>query len=55
MAKKTLFPSDAELARVRELLSNSIGSKPLAKNASAVDKIKYEICKEFIIYKNQKS
>jgi len=52
MAKKTVFPSEAELSDMRELLSKSIASKPLDKNASAVDKIKHRLCKEFIMYKN---
>lgn len=53
MAKKTIFPSHAELSRMRDVLSKSIGSKPLDKKASTVDKIKYNICKEFIIYKSK--
>jgi predicted XRE-type DNA-binding protein len=52
MAKKTVFPSEAELSEARELLSKSIASKPLDKNASAVDKIKHRLFKEFIVYKS---
>ena len=55
MSKKTLFPSDQELNEAREELSKSLASKPLAKNATAVEKVKHRICKEFILYKlNQK-
>ena len=52
MKKKTVFPSESDAAEIRNLLSKSIASKPLAKTASAVDKIKHRLCKEFIIYKN---
>jgi predicted XRE-type DNA-binding protein len=52
MAKKNIFPSDEELAEARNLLSKSIASKPLSKGASAVDKIKHRLCKEFIVYKS---
>ena len=51
MSKKTLFPSDQELNEAREELSKSLASKPLAKNATAVEKVKHRICKEFILYK----
>lgn len=37
---------------MRDLLSKSIASKPLAKNASTIDKIKHRLCKEFVVYKS---
>ena len=40
----TNFPSDKELKKIRKLLSKGIASRPLPKNASPVDKIKYKIC-----------
>lgn len=49
---KTIFPSESELREMREKLSHGPSSKPLPKNATAADKIKYQICKEFVIYKN---
>jgi predicted XRE-type DNA-binding protein len=49
---KTKFPSDAELNEMREKLSKGPASKPIPKNASPVDKVKYQICKEFVVYKN---
>jgi predicted XRE-type DNA-binding protein len=52
MSKKTIFPSDAEISEMRDLLSKSIPSKPLAKNASTIDKIKHRLCKEFVVYKS---
>ena len=49
---KTKFPSDAELKEMSDLLSKGPASKPLSKKATPVDKIKYQICKEFVVYKN---
>ena len=49
---KFKFPSHSEFEEVREQLSQGPVSKPLPKNATQVDKIKYQICKEFVIYKN---
>ena len=49
---KTKFPSDAEIREMREALSKGPASKPLPKNASPVEKVKYQICREFVIYKN---
>ncbi len=51
MPKKTLFPSESELNEARNELSNSIASRPLKKSASAIEKIKHKICREFIVYK----
>ncbi|MCB0367724.1 MAG: XRE family transcriptional regulator [Bdellovibrionaceae bacterium] len=48
----TRFPSDTELKEMREKLSKGPASKPLPKDATPVDKIKFQICKEFVIYKN---
>lgn len=52
MSKKLKFPSAAEITEMNDLLAQSVPSRPLAKNASTVDKIKHRICKEFVIYKN---
>jgi predicted XRE-type DNA-binding protein len=54
MSKQTKFPSEAELKDVRERLSQGPASKILPKNASQVDKTKYAICQEIVIYKNKK-
>lgn len=48
----TKFPSEKELKRVREKMSNTIGSRPLSKNASKVDRIKHKLCERFVLYKN---
>lgn len=47
------FPSEKELNRIRKKLGDSIASRPLPKNASKVDRIKYKLCERFIIFKNQ--
>lgn len=49
---KTKFPPQKELDEMRETLSKGPASRPLAKDATSVDKIKYQICKEFVIFKN---
>jgi predicted XRE-type DNA-binding protein len=54
MAKETKFPSEKELKDVRERLSRGPASKVLPKDASTVDKTKYAICQEIVIYKNKK-
>ena len=54
MGKQTRFPTEAELKDVRERLSRGPASKVLSKDASQVDKAKYAICQEIVIYKNKK-
>src|SRR5271165_4695556 len=54
MSKQTKFPSEAELKDVRERLSQGPASKVLPKDASQIDKTKYAICQEIVIYKNKK-
>lgn len=49
---KSNWPSEQKLKKMREKLSQGIASKPLSKNASPIDKIKHDICREFVIYKN---
>lgn len=53
MAKKQKFPSDQELAEVRELLSSGPAPRPLPENADAVERLKHAICAEFVKYKNR--
>jgi predicted XRE-type DNA-binding protein len=49
---KIKFPSNSELKRMRDKLSKGPASLLLPKNASPADKIKYQICKEFVVFKN---
>jgi predicted XRE-type DNA-binding protein len=51
---KSRFPSEAEIREMRDLLSKGPASRPLPKNASQIDKVKYQICKEFVVYKNSR-
>ena len=53
MAKKQIFPSDAELKEIRNLLSTSPAARPLRKNADAVERIKHALCAEFVTHKNK--
>ena len=50
--KMSKFPKDKDLERMRNSLSKGIASKPLAKNATAIDKLKFRLCEKFVIYKN---
>lgn len=52
--KKTKFPSKNELKKMRVLLSKGIASKPLQKNDSPIEKMKYLICQEIVQYKNDR-
>jgi predicted XRE-type DNA-binding protein len=51
MNKKDNWPSEAVLKVMRKKLSKGIASRPLPENASLVEKIKYSICREILIYK----
>lgn len=37
---------------MREKLSKGPASQPLPPNATPVDRIKHDICREFVVYKN---
>lgn len=50
----TKFPSEKELKEMREKLSSGIASRPLSKNAGPVERVKYQLCEKFVIYKNEK-
>ncbi len=52
MKKKTYtWPSEEELKRVLPILEKSEGSRGYDPNFSMVDKLKYELCKQFVSYK----
>jgi len=51
--KKNKFPKDEEIKKVLKELENAPGSKMLPENASTIEKIKFELCKSFIIYKQE--
>lgn len=52
--KDRKFPSSKDIKEVLAELETAEGSKLLPKNASAVDKLKFELCKSFIIYKQDR-
>ena len=52
--KKRRYPSDKEIKRMRTLLSKKEGSYILPPDASAVEKAKYEICKQILIFMHRK-
>ena len=49
----TTFPSRAEIKRVNKLLRNRMGSRSLRENATPIEKLKYEICAQFVMYYNK--
>ncbi|MCB0350105.1 MAG: hypothetical protein KDD38_02905 [Bdellovibrionales bacterium] len=48
----TKWPSKKQLDEVRKKLDTGPASRLIPKDASPVDKIKYEICRQFVVYKN---
>jgi len=44
------FPDEKELSRVRKKLSKVEPTHPLPKDASKSDKLKYELCRQFVKY-----
>lgn len=49
----TKFPSKRELDEVRKVLDQAPASRPLAKDASPVEKTKHALCAEFVKFKNE--
>lgn len=49
------FPSEKELAKIRKKLEKSEGSLALSPQASSLDKFRYEICRQFVIYQREHS
>jgi predicted XRE-type DNA-binding protein len=48
----TKFPSQKQLKEMRKKLEKGPAARPLPKAATSVDKVKYKICEQFVIYKN---
>lgn len=44
------FPSEKELAKMRKKLEKMEGSLVLSAGATPLEKLRYEICKHFVIY-----
>jgi predicted XRE-type DNA-binding protein len=47
------FPSQKELQKMRPLLEKGPASRPLPKNASPSEHLKYQLCEKFVIYHNE--
>jgi predicted XRE-type DNA-binding protein len=55
MAKtKNTFPSDQELKVMRKKLSRGAASYVLPPDASAVEKAKYDVCRQILVYMHTK-
>jgi predicted XRE-type DNA-binding protein len=44
------FPSEKELAKMRKKMEKVEGSLLLSPKATPLEKLRYEICKQFVIY-----
>jgi predicted XRE-type DNA-binding protein len=47
------FPSGKELAKMRKKLERSEGSLMLSPKATPLEKLRYEICRQFVIYQRE--
>ncbi len=54
MKKAQRFPDNKELAEVRERLSRGPAARPLPESADSVERLKHNLCAEFVKYKNRK-
>lgn len=52
MRKTRKFPGEKELAGVRERLSKGPAARPLPADAGPVERLKHNLCAEFVKYKN---
>jgi len=48
------FPSDGELKIVHRQMAKIKGSKGLSPNASPLDRAKYDVCEQILIYMKKK-
>lgn len=47
------FPNQKQLAKMRKKLDRAEGSLALSANASPLEKFRYEICRQFVIYQRK--
>jgi predicted XRE-type DNA-binding protein len=47
------FPTEKELEKNRKKLEKTEGSLVLSPNASPIEKLRYEICRHFVVYKRE--
>ncbi len=48
------FPSKSQLGEALKKIENAEAARPLHKNADEVDRFKYSLCKEILLYKLDK-
>ena len=51
----TTFPSKEELKKMRKILNRGPFTRPLPENATPIEKLKYEICRQFVRAYNKDS
>ena len=49
------FPSKAELKVIRRQMARVQGSRGLSPNANALDRAKYEVCEQLLIFMKKKN
>lgn len=47
------FPNEKELSKIRKKLEKAEGSLALSPNATPLEKLRYEICRQFVIYQRE--
>ncbi|MES2770207.1 MAG: transcriptional regulator [Bdellovibrionota bacterium] len=47
------FPSEKKLKKIRKILEKAEGSLGLPPNATPIEKLRYDICKQFVVYKRE--
>ncbi len=48
------FPSRKQIERAEKILENAPGARLLPKDASATDKIKFDLCSRFVVFRREK-
>jgi predicted XRE-type DNA-binding protein len=48
------WPSEEEWKKMDKLLENAPGTRLLPPNASPVDRFKFELCRQFVVYLQEK-
>ena len=48
------FPSERELKIIRKQMTNVSGSRGLSPNASPLERAKYDVCEQILIYMKKK-
>lgn len=51
--RRKKFPSEKELKAIRKKLDTGLASQMLPQDASIVERTKYNLCRQFVIYKRE--